>query len=88
MLDQCLTTIITHVLQPWSAYMQQKSGDTPPTKYQETFTACTGIIRNLSSYSLVLKLISFMSYIKTSVRNRTQIERESNYGTLMVYLMR
>jgi hypothetical protein len=51
MLDQCLTTIITHVLQPWSAYMQQKAGDTPPTKYQETFTACTGIIRNLSSYS-------------------------------------
>lgn len=51
MLDQCLNTIIAYILQPWTVYMQQKSGSNPPSKYQETFTACTGIIRNLSSYS-------------------------------------
>ena len=56
MLDQCLNTIIAYILQPWTVYMQQKSGSNPPSKYQETFTACTGIIRNLSSYSWVANL--------------------------------
>ena len=65
MLDQCLNTIIAYILQPWTVYMQQKSGSNPPSKYQETFTACTGIIRNLSSYSwvIIIKSPNLNSYL-------------------------
>jgi len=53
MLDQCTNTILKYILQPWSSYMQSNSHQKqhPPTKYEETFTASTGVIRNLSSYS-------------------------------------
>jgi len=51
MLDQCTNTILKYILQPWSIYMQNKAGNVPPTKYEDTFTASTGVIRNLSSYS-------------------------------------
>ena len=83
MLDQCLNTIIAYILQPWTVYMQQKSGSNPPSKYQETFTACTGIIRNLSSYSWVANLKSSIVNYFLLVLNRILTELVISWGIPM-----
>jgi len=51
MLDQCLSTLITCVLVPWSRHMLNGGQDSPPSKYSDVFTAVSGILRNLSSFS-------------------------------------
>jgi len=51
MLDQSLSTIVTSILTPWARHMANGSSGAPPSKYTDAFTAVSGILRNLSSYS-------------------------------------